>query len=358
MKVMKHVLARHLLTTLTLLLAPAVVHAQGVPAFEVDATWPKPLPDGWVSGQLGGVCVDAQDNVYLVNRGDITEEEKETSKSAPPIMKFDPAGNLKASWGERNVVPGSIHGCVADRDGNLYVGGNNDGIIQKYGPDGKLRLQIGQRGRFDSADGTSKSAGRNASPEQFFNPAGIAIDPVNGDMYVADGYGNRRIAVFDRDGKFLRQWGRQAAAGEVEAGTPAAFSEVVHCVAMSNAGLIYACDRQGDRVQVFDKTGAFVRNIWIRTGTDKLPDSRGTAWWVAFSPDPEQKLMYVMNGRNEQVHVLDHVSGKILTSFGRPGHQIGNFTHGHTLAVDSKSNVYVAETNWGRRVQKFKPTGQ
>src|SRR5262249_13300999 len=131
MKVMKHVLARHLLTALTLLLAPAVVHAQGVPAFEVDATWPKPLPDGCIGGQLGRVCVDAQANGFLVKRGDITEEEKETSKSAPPIMKFDPAGNLKAAWGERNVVPGSIHGCVADRDGNLYVGGNNDGIIQK-----------------------------------------------------------------------------------------------------------------------------------------------------------------------------------------------------------------------------------
>lgn len=359
---MKRRLCRHLLAPLMIPLAamavPAALRAQSVPAYEVDAKWPKPLPEGWITGQLGGVCVDAQDNVYLVNRGDITEEEKETSKSAPPIMKFDAAGNLVKAWGERGVVPGSIHGCVVDRGNNLYVGGNNDGIIQKYGPDGALLLQIGQRGRFDSADGTSKSAGLNASQEQFFNPAGIAVDPANGDIYVADGYGNRRIAVFDRSGKFLRQWGRQATPAEAEAGAPGAFSQVVHCIAMSNAGLIYVCDRQGDRVQVFDKAGTFVRNIWIRTGTDKLPDPRGTAWWVAFSPDPEQKLMYVMNGRNEQVHVLDHASGKVLGSFGRPGHQIGDFTHGHTLAVDSKGGLYVAETNWGRRVQKFKPAGQ
>src|SRR5262249_28768696 len=149
--------------------------------------------------------------------------------------------NLLASWGERDVVPRSIHGCVADAAGNLYVGGNNDGIIQKYGPDGTLLLQIGKRGRFDSADGTAKSPGLNASPEQFFNPAGIAVDPGNGDVYVADGYGNRRVAVFDRAGKFLRQWGRQGTAAEAEAGAPATFSEVVHCITMSNSGLIYVC---------------------------------------------------------------------------------------------------------------------
>ena len=126
-------------------------------------------------------------------------------------------------------------------------------------------------------------------------------------------------------------------------------------VALSNAGMVYVGDRQGDRVQVFDKMGNFKRNIWVRTGTATLPDKRGTAWWTGFSPDREQKFLYVMNGRNEQVHILDHASGSILSSFGRPGHQLGNFTHGHSLAVDSKGNMYVADTNWGRRVQKFKP---
>jgi DNA-binding beta-propeller fold protein YncE len=122
---------------------------------------------------------------------------------------------------------------------------------------------------------------------------------------------------------------------------------------MSNAGLLYVCDRQGDRIQVFDKMGSLKRNIWIRTGTPTLPDPRGTVWWIAFSRDPEQKFLYVMNGRNEQVHVLDHATGKILSSFGRPGHWLGNFTHGHAIAVDSIGNLYVAETDTGRRVQKF-----
>lgn len=130
----------------------------------------------------------------------------------------------------------------------------------------------------------------------------------------------------------------------------------MHCVLIGNDGLVYVCDRQGDRVQVFDKMGNFQRNIWIRTGTPTLPDARGTAWWAAFSRDPQQKYMYVMNGRNETVHILEHESGKILASFGRPGHQLGSFIHGHTLAVDSHGNIYVAETDWRRRVQRFTPS--
>jgi len=215
-------------------------------------------------------------------------------------------------------------------------------------------LQIGKRGVFDTTDGTSKGKALNSNPAQFFNPAGVVVDTNNGDIYVADGYGNRRVAVFDREGRFLRQWGRQATKEESEAGAGGVFARVVHCITISNAGLVYVCDRQGDRIQVFDKMGNFQKNIWIRTGTAELPDPRGTAWWVGFSRDREQKYMYVMNGRNEVVHILDHASGKILSSFGRPGHQLGNFTHGHTLAVDSKGNIYVAETNFGRRVQKFK----
>jgi len=160
--------------------------------------------------------------------------------------------------------------------------------------------------------------------------------------------------VFDKNGNFLRQWGRQANKTEIENGVGGVFAQYVHCIALGNDGLVYVCDRHGDRVQVFDQMGNFKRNIWIRTGTPTLPDPRGTAWWVAFSRDPAQKYMYVMDGRAEMVRVLDRESGKILTSFGRPGHQIGNFTHGHTIALDSKGNLYVAETNWGRRVQKFK----
>jgi DNA-binding beta-propeller fold protein YncE len=339
-------------------LFPLVSMAQAVPHFEVDPSWPKPLPDAWITGQIGGVCTDSHDHIVVVNRRDITKEEAETAEQAPPIIMFDLAGKVIASWGDPNVVPHSIHGCSFDLENNVWVGGNDDGILQKYSHDGKLLMQIGTRGVFDSSDGTGKGKSKNSSQQGFFNPAGMAIDRANGDIYVADGYGNRRVAVFDKTGKFLRQWGQQATDDETRAGVAGAFSKVVHCIALGNDGLVYVCDRQGDRIQVFDKSGKFQRNIWIKTGTPNLPDERGTAWWVAFSPDSQQKYMYVVNGRNEQIHILDHASGQILASFGRPGHQVGNFIHGHTMAVDSRGNIYVAETDWGRRVQRFTPASK
>jgi DNA-binding beta-propeller fold protein YncE len=272
-------------------------------------------------------------------------------------MIFDLAGNLIGSWGDWDLLPSTPHSCAVDRDNNIWITANGDGMVQKYTYDGKLLVQIGTKGQFDTVDGTRKSKNLNAGKDRLNKPAGIACDTQNGDVYFADGYGNRRVVVFDTNGKFLRQWGRQATPEEMEAGVGGAFAEVVHSVAISNAGLVYVGDRQGDRVQVFDKMGNFKRNIWVRTGTPTLPDKRGTAWWTAFSPDREQKYLYVMNGRNEQVHVLDHASGNILSSFGRPGHQLGSFTHGHSLAVDSKGDLYVAETNWGRRVHKFRLVG-
>jgi sugar lactone lactonase YvrE len=332
----------------------ATALAQETPRFEIDPYWPKPLPDKWIIGRTGSICSDAHDHLVVTNRRDITAEEAETSIQAPSILIFDLAGNLVHSFGDDKTVPGVIHGCFVDHESNIWLTGNGDGIVQKWSHDGKLLMQIGKRGVVDTTDGTSKGQRLNAGKTQFFNPAGVVVDPSNGDIYVADGYGNRRVAVFNRNGEFLRQWGRQATQQEIESGAPAAFAQLVHCIAMSRAGLIYVCDRQGDRVQVFDKMGNFIRNIWIRTGTPTLPDPRGTVWWIAFSRDPQQKFMYVMNGRNEQLHVLDHARGEILSSFGRPGHWLGNFTHGHAVAVDSQGNLYIAETDTGRRMQKFR----
>jgi DNA-binding beta-propeller fold protein YncE len=330
-----------------------VLVAQNAQTFEIDPYWPKPLPDRWIIGRTGSICADAHDHLVVTNRRDITAEEAETSIQAPSVLIFDLAGNLVQSFGDASTVPGVIHGCFVDHEHNIWLTGNGDGIVQKWTHDGRLVLQIGTRGVFDTTDGTAKGQPLNAGRTQFFNPAGVVVDPANGDVYVADGYGNRRVAVFDRAGNFLRQWGRQATQQEIDAGVGGAFAQVVHCIAMSRAGLIYVCDRQGQRVQVFDKSGAFVRNIWVRTGTPSLPDPRGTVWWLAFSRDPGQRFLYVMNGRNEQLHILDHASGAILSSFGRPGHWLGNFTHGHAVAADSHGNLYVAETDTGRRMQKF-----
>src|ERR1700683_4465065 len=169
--------------------------------FVVDPNWPKPLPGKWVIGQVSGVCVDAKDNVFIVNRNDMTDKEAEVAQQAPPYIEFDPDGNVVNSFGDWKVVPNITHGCVIDYENNFWTAGNGDGIIQKYSHDGKLLMQIGERGVVDTSDGTLKGRALNSSHTQFYMPSDIAIDPINGDIYVADGYGNSRIAVFDRSGK-------------------------------------------------------------------------------------------------------------------------------------------------------------
>ena len=157
--------------------------------------------------------------------------------------------------------------------------------------------------QLDTHDGTAirapdnsiNRAPLNAGQDRFFFPAGVAVDPENNDVYFADGYGNKRIVVFDETGRYLRQWGQQATLEQTRDGIGGAFSYSLHCVVMSKTGLIYVCDREGLRVQVFDKLGNFVRNIWVKTGNATLPDTRGTVWGLAFSPDEDQKYLYVLD---------------------------------------------------------------
>jgi DNA-binding beta-propeller fold protein YncE len=324
--------------------------ARAEPRFEVDPTWPRPLPERWINGQVGGVCVDSHDHIMIVDRRNITEEEAETNVPAPTFVMFDFEGNVVDSWGDDYPVPDGVHGCHFDADDNVWVAGNQDAVVQKYSHDGELLLQIGTLGLFDTVDGTIDGELTNSSRDRLHRPSAAVVDPATGNVFVSDGYGNKRVVVFDGGGRFVRQWGRQANAAERAARTPGTFADVVHCIELSNDGLVYVCDRQGDRVQVFDRMGNHIRDILVPT---EHPNERGTAWWVAFSPDESQQYLYVMNGGQERVHVIDRESGETLSTFGRPGHYIGNFTHGHTIAADSAGNVYVAETNDGRRVQRF-----
>jgi DNA-binding beta-propeller fold protein YncE len=317
--------------------------------------WPKSLPDRWIFAQIGGVCVDSHDHIAIVDRNNTTDEEKQTNIPVPTFVMFNTDGEVVNSWGDPDVVPTDVHGCSFDADDNLWVGGNGDAIVQGYSHEGELILQIGTKHLFDTDDGTEEGTFTNASRDRLYTPSGVVVDPDTGDIYISDGYGNKRVVVFDSEGNYLRQWGRHATAAERAAKTPGTFYNVVHCIEISNAGLIYVCDRQGSRVQVFDKMGNHVRDIHVARTDDHVEDPvrRGTAWWVAFSPDEEQEYMYVMNGAEEKVHILDHESGRTLSTFGRPGHLAGDFTHGHTIATDSDGNLYVAETNYGRRVQRF-----
>jgi hypothetical protein len=326
-----------------------------LPKFEVDPFWPKPLPDRWVTGEVGGVCVDAQDHVFTLNRGNLLTFEQKNATAAPLVTEFDQEGTLVNSWGNRDLLPTGLHGCFVDYQRNIWIGGNQDAIVQKYTHDGsKMLLQIGTRGKFDSSDGSGNGAAMNSSHVFLNGPTSVAVDPTNGDVYIADGYTNRRVVVFDRDGKFLRQWGRQGTLDEIDAGVGGVFLREVHCVVIANDGLVYVCDRYGNQIQVFDKMGNFRRNILVESKATRLPGV-GSACWIGFSPGPAQKFAYVGDCAYGEVRVLDRATGQTLSRFGRPGNQVGEIADPHTIAVDSKGNVVVGDTANGRRIQMWRP---
>ncbi len=345
-------LARGALSVLVVLSWPgSAMRAQvgAPPKYEVDATWPKPFPDRWVIGGLGGLCVDANDHVLILNRQDVLDADLNAGHLAPPIIELDSAGNLIHSWGDPALLDPRLHSCYFDKNNDVWIAAAPSGMVQKYSHDGsKLLAQIGKKGVLDSSDGTEKGQPLNSNAPRFFMPSSIYEDPQNGDVYVSDGESrrsNRRIAVLDSKGNFLRQWQPEG-------------METVHCMSVSNDGFVYVCNRENARLQVYDKMGKFLKNISIpwkpytEPPNGKATDSGGAAVSLEFSRDRTQKLMYLINQNNSQVEVIDRETGKILSSFGRAGHFVGQFDQPHGIAVDSKGNVYVTE-NRGKRVQKF-----
>jgi NHL repeat len=343
---------------------PARAAESDVPRFLVDPYWPKPLPNRWVTGAVGGICVDRQDHVFGVNRSDLTPMEQQVGKQpAPVVIEYDADGDMVNAWGDPKLMPKSVHGCFVDHESNIWIGGNADGIVQKWTHDGKtMLLQIGRKGVCDNSDDKCGEPGRNGSPTLLNEPADIAVDAGNGDIYIADGYGNHRVVVFDANGKFLRQWG--------DAGTDKGLFALMggghpHCAVFDHDGQLYVCDRGNDRIEVFDKMGALQRVIVVKAGTGYSPAPEGSpgrhaigsALDVAFSADPEQKYLYVVDTGNEVLWILDHKSGQILGGFGSAGHNAGEFTLLHMIATDSKGNLYTSETIDGRRLQKFTQDG-
>ena len=349
-----------------------------VPRYVVDPFWPKPLPvdqatgKPWVTGEVAGTCIDSRDHIFTVNRGynnGLVAPETVVAVPSPPVVEYDRHGNVVNAWGEAAVLPNGIHGCFVDYQDNVWIAGNGDGIVQKYTRKGDLLLQIGTRGMCDwpangNACGNSGSdPTANQSKTLLNQPADVAVDPTNGDIYIADGYGNHRVVVFNRNGTYLRQWGSvgdgpgQFAAGD--GGHP-------HCIVLGNDALLYVCDRGQDRIQVFDKKGELKKIIPVipGTGTPGI-GTAGSAWDVDFSPDRRQELMFEADGGNEVLWIFDRIAalaGRALTAmpgqgilagFGRPGHQAGEFTFLHTVAADSKGDLYIGETVGGRRIQKF-----
>jgi sugar lactone lactonase YvrE len=330
--------------------SPASQAQNGATHYDADLSWPKPLPNRWVLGGLGGVCVDAQDHVLILNRQDVVDGDLNGARLAPSIIEFDPAGNVVNSWGDPKLLDPRLHSCHFDKEGNVWIAAAPSGMIQKYTHDGsRLLLQIGKKGELDSSDGTDKGKPLNSNAAKFFMPSSIYVDRQSGDIYVSDGEGagsNRRVAVMDKTGKFLRQWVIDD-------------MQTVHCLTMGNDGMVYVCDRLGSAVRVYDKMGSLKRTIalpWkpVTPPADGIPKpSGGSAVAIDFSPDANQRVMFVINQNNGQVDMIERATGKNLGSFGRPGSFPGQFNQAHGIAVDGKGNVYIAE-NRGKRIHKFK----
>jgi hypothetical protein len=376
-----------------------MVHAAAAmaPRFEVDPLWPKPLPNHWILGQTIGVSVDAQDHIWIIHRaGSLEANEVHATTSpqtaqccgpAPPVLEFDQQGNLLRHWGGPGNGydwPDSNHGITIDYKGNVWIGGNgrgaqpaaggrgkqadkgrggdptldegqvagvqsfNDNMVLKFTQDGKFLMQIGKPGH---------SKGSN-DVENLRLPAKTYVDPQTNELFVADGYGNHRVIVYDAEtGKYKRHWGAygnkpdDVDLGRYNPSDPPAkqFRNPVHCAEISVDRLLYVCDRVNDRIQVFKPDGTYVKEAFY----EKQTLGSGSAWDIAFSKDPQQKYIYLADGENDRVHIIDRQSLEVLTTFGEGGRQPGEFYGVHSIATDSKGNIYTTETYRGQRVQKF-----
>src|SRR5580698_8609891 len=348
----------------------AAEKSAALPQYQVDVSWPKlPLPNKWALGELGGLCVATHDNVWIVQRpSTLVPFEKaaalepptaECCVPAPPVIEFDPKGNVLRSWGGTGKGydwPRTEHGITVDYKGNVWIGGSAtypgkngeppDGMLLKFSPDGKLLLQIGH-------PGPSKGS---LSQDQLSGVADVAVDPQTNEVFVADGYGNHRIIVFDADtGAYKRMWGAYGKPptdrpeGEYDPAAPLAQQfRNVHCVKLSKDNLVYVCDRDNDRMQVFKRDGTFVAEYSY--GRKTQPP--GTVGHITFWPDATQSMLAVADLGNFKIRLLRRRDGQVLSTFGHFGNYAGQLNRMHQVAFDSKGDLFIAEAA-GKRVQKW-----
>jgi len=310
------------------------------PRFEVDPMWPKPLPNHWVIGSVIGVTVDAGDHIWIIHREGALEPKEQYA-----TIDVDYKGNVWIGGNGRGAQAAPL---PSNESAMSAVGPVHDSMVLKFTQSGKFLMQIGK---------PNQSRGSNDIANLRL-PAKTMVDPKTNELYVADGYGNRRVIVFDADtGAYKRHWG---AYGHKPDDTPQPpynpadppaqqFRTPVHCVVLANDGQLYVCDRVNDRIQVFKTDGTYLKEKFIAKNT--IGD--GAVFDIALSKDPEQKYIYVADGSNMKVHILQRDTLEELTSFGDGGRQPGEFYAVHSIASDSKGNVFTTETYRGQRVQKF-----
>jgi DNA-binding beta-propeller fold protein YncE len=358
----------------------AAARGAGIPHYKNDASWPKPFPNHWVIGQIGGLFVDSSDHIWVLQRplpyGLDDTGVKQTLGPAmrmPSVLEFDTAGDILKSWGGQGYVPDwpkSEHALWLDAAGNVWIGGNAPGDRQvlKFTPDGKQLLEIGH---------PTKAPRNNQDTSMLGQPAGIAVDDAAHEVYIADGYLNNRIVVYDSDtGKFKRGWGTYGIplgkivnapeppptpsyVPEGPAYVPGEppekqFRTPVHCVRISEDGIVYVCDRRNDRIQLFTKQGKFLREFLLHRETRGY----GSVWILNFSRDPQQKYLLVGDGVNQRIWVIDRRTGVEKSSFGE-----GYLHTVHQAGLDSHGNYYSGDVGFpeagatvqgnGKTIQKF-----
>jgi hypothetical protein len=334
------------------------------PSYQVDPFWPS-VPEGWILGQVAGVAVDSRDHVWIIQRpwslG--TDEvagnpEAECCRTAPPVMEFTQAGEYVQGWGgegEGYEWPADEHGIHVDHADNVWISSacgprlaeRTENQLLKFTRDGRFLLQIGHRGR---SQGSLDTLNLNNAADMY------VFAPTN-ELFVADGYVNRRVIVFDATtGAYKRMWGAYGERPDDEAsnrpvyeGPAARQFNTVHGIRVSDDGLVYVADRRNNRMQIFRADGTYVREVFVERPTRLL----GTAFSIAFSPDAGQRLLYLADAGNGKIHMFDRAGMQEVGSFGRIGHYAGQFVFLHNVAVDSDGNVYTAEVGGGRRAQKF-----
>ena len=347
----------------------------GVPTFQVDPSWPK-IEGNWIFGSIGGITIDpTNDHIWVAQRpGTLDKDENYAAQTppkgnccvpAPPVMEFTPDGKLVQGWGgpgEGYDWPEREHGITIDYRGNVWIGGagKDDNQILKFTKSGKFLMQIGKSG---------KSTGSNDT-QNLNEPSSIFVYQKTNEVFVSDGYVNRRVIVFDADtGAFKRMWGaygnkpddsipriRRAPFDRpqdlpidslTKDPAPQQFN-LVHAVLISNDDLVYVAERSNNRIQVFKPDGTFVKEAFVERGMATPSGSTGS---LAFSADSRQQFLYVTGG-DDTLRILDRETLQQVGQFGRLGHYPGQFFHLHVLTVDSKGNIYTGE-NTGKRVQKL-----
>ncbi len=347
-----------------LFLGSGVAHAQS-PAFRVDPFWPKPLPNNWILGQVGGMAVDGQDNIWVFQRPrSLTDDEKGAALNpprskccvpAPSVLVFNQAGDIVKSWGgpgdnQAYDWPLQEHGILVDNKGFVWLSGNGkgDNMVLKFTTDGKFVKQLGKRGPLTSSTDLS----------QFGMVASLELDAAANEIYAADGYGNHRVAVLDADtGAIKRIWGAYGKP-PTDDNLPAynsdspQFANPVHCIALAKDGLVYVCDRSNNRIQVFHKDGSFVQQFVF----DPKTLGPGSTWGLAFSPlDRKQNYFVLIDGTNNVIEAVRRKDGTVVGTFGRPGRGAGQFHWVHVAKFDSRGNLYTGEVDTGKRLQKWVP---